>query len=57
MLALKSVLRGKETFKDEPLFQYVVLINYACLIGFDFYSFLKKWYLNLIKYTISLKKK
>jgi len=26
-LALKYVLCGRETFKDEPLFQYVVLSN------------------------------
>lgn len=30
-LALKYVLRGRETFKDEPLFQYVLLINFVCL--------------------------
>jgi len=29
--ALKYVVRGGETFKDEPLFKYVVLINYIYL--------------------------
>jgi len=29
--ALKYVLRGRYTFEEEPLFQYVVLINYICL--------------------------
>jgi len=28
-LALKYVLHGRETFKDESLFQYVVFINYV----------------------------
>jgi len=29
--ALKYVLCGRYTFKEESLFQYVVLVNYVCL--------------------------
>jgi len=36
--ALKYLLRGRKTFKDKPLFQYVVLNNYINLkLRIDFY--------------------